>query len=278
MIEEEGTEDEDSQINRPSTEDKTATYRRIIFAKRPIDQTLRPISEDFVEKPDDAKVATGNTLRRQLHEDTTKPNPIVEGSNDDHSDVYGGSLSTTRPLFTTSTPPRVLQRVPNRLDRPKIYLNRENLAPARFGNVKYDGSRAFEAETKAPQEERTEPQPVLIRAPVRVPENREYLRQSTEPVYVREQPEQFLRELPAGRVLVPTQRNNIEENPGYRPIDRQSASTSSAESAAFVLNDYRREYSLSDRESSARAGRGPKSGSNAWLHATKTLPEACHLS
>ncbi|XP_076239461.1 uncharacterized protein LOC143182384 [Calliopsis andreniformis] len=219
VIEEEGTEDEDSQINRPSTEDKTATYRRIIFAKRPIEQTLRPISEDFVEKQDDAKVATGNTLRRQLHEDNTKPSPVIEGSNDDHPDVYGGSLSTTRPLFTTTTSPRVLQRVSaSRVDRPKIFLNRESLAPARFENVKYDSSRALEVETKAPQEERTQPQPVLIRAPVRLPENRDFLRQSTEPVYVREQPEQFLRELPEGRVLVPTQRNNIEDNAAFRPI------------------------------------------------------------
>lgn len=220
LIEEEITEDEDSQINRPSTEDKTSTYRKIIFAKRPVEQNLRPISDDFVEKEDDGKVTSGNNLRRQLQEETTKPNPIVEGSSDDHSDVYGGSLSTTRPLFTTSTPPRVLQRVsPNRIDRPKVYVNRENLAPSRFENVnvKYDNTRVYEAETKAPQEERTQPQPVLIRGPARVPENREYLRQSTEPIFVRQQPEQFLRELPGGRILVPSQQN-IEEDPAYRPL------------------------------------------------------------
>lgn len=220
VIEEEITEDEDSQINRPSTEDKTSTYRKIIFAKRPVEQNLRPISDDFVEKEDDGKVTSGNNLRRQLQEETTKPNPIVEGSSDDHSDVYGGSLSTTRPLFTTSTPPRVLQRVsPNRIDRPKVYVNRENLAPSRFENVnvKYDNTRVYEAETKAPQEERTQPQPVLIRGPARVPENREYLRQSTEPIFVRQQPEQFLRELPGGRILVPSQQN-IEEDPAYRPL------------------------------------------------------------
>lgn len=219
MIEEEGAEDEDSQINRPSTEDKTSTYRRIIFAKRPIDQAFRPISEDFVEKEDDGK--TGNNLRRQLHEETTKANPILESSNDDHSDVYGGSLSTTRPLFTTTTPPRVLQRVsPNRAERPKIYVNRENLGPARFENVKYDSSRAYEAEaeTKAAQEERPQLQPILIRGPVRVPEGREYLRQSTEPVFVRQQPEQFLRELPGGRILLPAPPNNLEEDPAYRQL------------------------------------------------------------
>ncbi|XP_050573396.1 uncharacterized protein LOC126914024 isoform X3 [Bombus affinis] len=220
VIEEEITEDEDSQINRPSTEDKTSTYRKIIFAKRPVEQNLRPISDDFVEKEDDGKVTSGNNLRRQLQEETTKPNPIVEGSSDDHSDVYGGSLSTTRPLFTTTTPPRVLQRVsPNRIERPKVYVNRENLAPSRFENVnvKYDNTRVYEAETKAPQEERTQPQPVLIRGPARVPENREYLRQSTEPIFVRQQPEQFLRELPGGRILVPSQQN-IEEDPAYRPL------------------------------------------------------------
>ncbi|XP_006562679.2 probable LIM domain-containing serine/threonine-protein kinase DDB_G0286997 isoform X3 [Apis mellifera] len=208
--------DEDSQINRPTTDDKTSTYRKIIFAKRPIDQTLRPISDDFIEKEDEAKVTSGNNLRRQLHEDTTKPNPIVEGSNDDHPDVYGGSLSTTRPLFTTTTPPRVLQRVSPaaRVEKPKVYVNRENLAPPRsFENV---NSRAFETETKIPQEERvSQPQPVLIRGPPRVAaENREYLRQSTEPIFVRQQPDQFL---PAGRILVPAQ-PNIEEDPAYRPL------------------------------------------------------------
>ncbi|XP_076628597.1 uncharacterized protein LOC143345396 [Colletes latitarsis] len=215
VIEEESAEDEDSQINRPSTEDKTSTYRRIIFAKRPVDQTLRPISEDFVEKDDETKVTTGNTLRRQLHDETTKPNPIVETSNDDHSDVYGGSLSTTRPLFTTTTPPRVLQRVSgNRVERPKIYLNRENLGPARFENVKYDGPRVYEAETKASREE--------TRVPSRMPENREYVRQSTEPIFVRQQPDQFLRELPGGRILLPSQQSNIDEDPAYRqiPINR----------------------------------------------------------
>ena len=208
--------DEDSQINRPTTDDKTSTYRKIIFAKRPVDQTLRPISDDFIEKEDEAKVTSGNNLRRQLHEDTTKPNPIVEGNNDDHPDVYGGSLSTTRPLFTTTTPPRVLQRVSPaaRVEKPKVYVNRENLAPPRsFENV---NSRAFETETKIPQEDRvSQPQPVLIRGPPRVAaENREYLRQSTEPIFVRQQPDQFL---PAGRILVPAQ-PNIEEDPAYRPL------------------------------------------------------------
>lgn len=220
IIEEESeVEDEDSQINRPTTDDKTSTYRKIIFAKRPVDQTLRPISEDFMEKEDETKVTSGNNLRRQLHEDTTKPNPIVEGSNDDHSDVYGGSLSTTRPLFTTTTPPRVLQRVSpaGRVEKPKVYVNRENLAPPRsFENV---NSRSFEAEAKIPQEERvSQPQPVLIRAPPRVAaENREYLRQSTEPIFVRQQPDQFLREVPGGRILIPAQ-PNIEEDPAYRPL------------------------------------------------------------
>ncbi|XP_012343397.2 uncharacterized protein LOC116413837 isoform X2 [Apis florea] len=217
IIEEESAEDEDSQINRPTTDDKTSTYRKIIFAKRPVDQTLRPISDDFIEKEDETKVTSGNNLRRQLHEDTTKPSPIVEGSNDDHSDVYGGSLSTTRPLFTTSTPPRVLQRVSpaGRVEKPKVYVNRENLAPARsFENV---NSRAFEAETKTVPEERVSPQPILIRGPPRVAENREYLRQSTEPIFVRQQPEQFLREVPGGRILVPAQQN-IEEDPAYRPL------------------------------------------------------------
>ncbi|XP_076760904.1 uncharacterized protein LOC143429261 [Xylocopa sonorina] len=220
IIEEESGEDEDSQINRPTTDDKTSTYRRVIFTKRPIDQTLGPISEDFEGKEDNSKVATGNDLRRQLHEETTKATPLLQSSSDDHSDVYGGSLSTSRPLFTMSTPPRFLQRGPaSRVPRPKVYVNRENLASGRYENVKYDNSRVYETETKAPQEERTEPQPVLIRGQTRVPENREYIRQSTtEPIFVRQQPDLFLRELPEGRILVPSRQASLEEGSAYRPI------------------------------------------------------------
>ncbi|CAL7935699.1 unnamed protein product [Xylocopa violacea] len=223
IIEEESAEDEDSQINRPTTDDKTSTYRRVIFTKRPIDQrTLGPISEDLEGNEDDSRVTTGNDLRRQLHEETTpKATPLLlQSSSDDHSDVYGGSsLSTSRPLFAMSAPPRFLQRGPaSRVPRPKVYVNRENLGSGRrYENVKYDNTRVYETETKVPQEDRTQPEPVLIRGQPRVPENREYARQSTtaEPIFVRQQPDLFLRELPPeGR--------NLEEDPAYRsiPIDR----------------------------------------------------------
>lgn len=225
IVIEEDTEDEDSQINRPSTDDKSGTYRRIIFAKRPIEHSLPPISEDFVEKEDEAKITTGNTLRRQLHDETTKSNSGSADDSDDHSDVYGGSLSTTRPLFTTSAPSRVLQRVSStsRTERPKFYVNRqENLgAGGRFNSPKYDDSRVYETETKpSPQEERTTTQQILLRSSTaRVPtETRDYVRQSTEPVFVRQQPEQYLRELPP-RILVPSQQGNLEEDGGvYRAI------------------------------------------------------------
>lgn len=225
IVIEHGTEDEDSQINRPSTDDKSGTYRRIIFAKRPIEHSLPPISEDFVEKEDDAKITTGNTLRRQLHEETTKSSSSIADDGDDHSDVYGGSLSTTRPLFTTTTPSRILQKISTtpRTERPKFYVNRqENLgAGGRFDSPKYDSPRVYETETKPSQEERTTTQQILLRtSTARVPtETREYVRQSTEqPVFMRQQPEQYLRELPP-RILVQAQQGNLEEDGGvYRAV------------------------------------------------------------
>ncbi|XP_012538729.2 uncharacterized protein LOC105838022 isoform X2 [Monomorium pharaonis] len=228
IVIEEDTEDEDSQINRPSADDKDGAYRRIIFAKRPIEHSLPPISEDFVEKEDEAKITTGNTLRRQLHDETTKSNSGIADEGDDHSDVYGGSLSTTRPLFTTTAPSRVLQRVSStsRTERPKFYVNRqENLgAGGRFNSPKYDDSRVYETETKStPQEERTTTQQILLRSSTaRVPtestSTRDYVRQSTEPVFVRQQPEQYLRELPP-RILVPSQQGNLEDDGSvYRAI------------------------------------------------------------
>ncbi|XP_029175669.1 uncharacterized protein LOC114944091 isoform X2 [Nylanderia fulva] len=218
----EETTDEDSQINRPSTDDKTGAYRRIIFAKRPIEHNLPPISEDFVDKEDEGKITTGNSLRRQLHDETSKSSA---DNNDDHSDVYGGSLSTTRPLFTTSAPPRVIQRVSStpRPDRPKIYVNRDNLGAAgRFDNPKYEDSRIYETETTKPtQEERTPtPQLLLRTSTARVPpsENREFLRQTTEPVFVRPPPEQYLRELPPRLLVQSQQQGNLEEDNVYRAI------------------------------------------------------------
>lgn len=224
IVIEEGTEDEDSQINRPSTDDKTGAYRRIIFAKRPIEHSLPPISEDFVEKEDEAKITTGNTLRRQLHDEATKSSSSIADDSDDHPDVYGGSLSTTRPLFTTTAPSRILQRVSStpRPERPKFYVNRqENLgAGGRFDSPKYEAPRVYETETKPSQEERTTTQQILLRtSTARIPtETRDYVRQSTEPVFVRQQAEQYLRELPP-RILVQSQQGNLEEDGGvYRAI------------------------------------------------------------
>lgn len=220
IVIDEETANEDSQINRPSTDDKNGVYRRIIFAKRPIEHALPPISDDFVEREDDGKITTGNTLRRQLHDETTKSNSPVDNS-DDHSDVYGGSLSTTRPLFTTTAPPRILQRLSAaRADRQKVYVSRENLGAAgRFDSPKYDEPRIYETETKPTPDERTTTQQILLRTTTSLPtENREYVRQTTtEPVYVRQQPEALLRELPP-RVLVQSQPSNLDENTAYRSI------------------------------------------------------------
>ncbi|XP_046825016.1 putative uncharacterized protein DDB_G0291608 isoform X2 [Vespa crabro] len=230
-VEEDPEDVEDSQINRPSVEEKNNGYRRILFAKRPIEQNLRPITEDFVEKDDDPKISTGNNLRRQLHDDVTKAsissmdnnnnsnNNNNNNNNDEHSDVYSGALSTTRPLFTTTTPSRVIQRIPGtRLDRPKIYVNRENLGPVRFDDPKYESPRVYEPEAKSTLEEQTSTQPILLRGPPRIPvDNRDYLRQTTEPIFVRGQSESYVQELQP-RVLLPGQQNNIEEEPAYRHI------------------------------------------------------------
>ncbi|XP_043270170.1 uncharacterized protein [Venturia canescens] len=214
---------EDSQITRPSGEDRPSGYRRILFAKRPVDHSLRPITEEFEEKEEETKITTGNTLRRQLPEETTKPETTSEAANDDHSDVYGGSLSTTRPLFTTNAPPRLIHRLAN--PRPKsLYVNQNNLGPARFDNNKFEGPRVYEEESKTTQDERDPPQQIVIRSPQRMTtENREYVRQqqTTEPVYVRQPPEQFLRELSSAGLLI--RANNGDEENEYRtrvPIGR----------------------------------------------------------
>jgi len=215
-------DDEDSQINRPSTDDKNNAYRRIVFAKRPIEHSLPVISDDFVEKEDEAKITTGNNLRRQLHDDANKPTSGVETGDDHHSDVYGGSLSTTRPLFTTTVPSRVLQRVSSttaRTDRPKIYLNRDSLGASRLDGPKYEGTRIYETETKPSQEERVSSQQLLLRpTTARIPvDDRDYTRPTTESVYLRQQADQYLRELPP-RILVQSQPGNLDEEGVYRAI------------------------------------------------------------
>lgn len=215
---EEEPSDEDSQINRPSTDEKVATYRRILFAKRPIDHSLRPITEEFEEKEEEHRASSGNTLRRQLQEETTKAVVHeVHEATDEHSDVYGGALSTTRPLFTTSSPPRILHRL--RSERPKLYQvtppPQENVGPARFENPKYETTRSYEAQSKADdREERESTPPIIIRPSSRAPD-RDYVRQTTESVFVRQPPEQILRDISSGLLV----QHNMEDD-GYRPIGR----------------------------------------------------------
>ncbi|XP_044008096.1 uncharacterized protein LOC122852391 isoform X2 [Aphidius gifuensis] len=206
---------EDSQLTRPSTDEKI-NLRKIIFPKRPIDQSLRPITEEFEEKEEEEelKATTGNALRRQLHEDTTK-NDNHEINNDEHSDVYGGALSTARPLFTTSSSPKIIQRI--RSERPKMLYQMsssvpDNIGPARFDNTKY------EAETKTPEERETTQPIVYQTVPSRL-NDRDYARQTTEqPVYVRREPEQqLLRDLSSGVVVQPT---NIDDEYRAAPVGR----------------------------------------------------------
>lgn len=215
---------DDSQINRPSTDDKS-NYRRIVFTKRPPDQNLRPITEDLENLDEDGKLFTGNTLRRQLPETGSKSSStIMESSHDDHADVFGGALSTTRPLFTTNSVPRILQRVTGgRTERPKpVFLNRDNVGPARFEEAKYEGGQVFESDAKNSNEERDPPQQILIRTTTKAPlESRDYVRQSSEPVYVHQQPEAYERQPVPEGILVRAPANHPEDQ-GYRavPISR----------------------------------------------------------
>ncbi|XP_033226372.1 uncharacterized protein LOC117178922 isoform X2 [Belonocnema kinseyi] len=227
VLEEETEAEGDSQIKKP--EEKVPTFRKVIFAKRPVDVTLRPITEEFEEKEEEDKITTGNTLRRQLHEDTTKSVPVVNVEHhheDDHGDhVYGGALSTSRPLFTINNPPRVVQRVASlRQERAKtLYVNnRETLAPAR-----YEPPRTYESDAKI-QDERENAaaaqQQVLIEPPR--DQVRDYPQQNPEqPIYVRKQ-NGYSRVLPPGGILVrgPPPENLLEDDPAsYRtplPINR----------------------------------------------------------
>ncbi|XP_051168083.1 uncharacterized protein LOC127285910 isoform X2 [Leptopilina boulardi] len=223
ILEEEAST-EDSQTKKP--EEKVSAFRKIIFAKRPVDVTLRPITEEFEEKEEDDKITTGNSLRRQLHEEgTTKAIPVVkiEHIEDDHGDhVYGGALSTTRPLFTTGSPPRIIQRVaPLRPERAKsIFINRDNLGPARF-----DPPRTYESDPKV-QDDRVNAaameQQILL-GPSTQDQSRDYPQTNPEqPVYVRQQ--DGYRVLPPGGVLIrgpPLENLLQEENPAtYRTPNR----------------------------------------------------------
>ncbi|XP_011499936.1 PREDICTED: uncharacterized protein LOC105363835 [Ceratosolen solmsi marchali] len=218
VLEEDEVLDEDSQITRPSAGDKNTSMRRVIFTKRPLDQNLRPITEEFEDKEEEIKITTGNSLRRQLQEETTKAAPVVE-QEEDQADIYGGALSTSRPLFTTTTPPRVVQRVSGlRHDRQKhIYVNEDN------GPIKLDeDQRVYEQQESKQhqQEDRNTAQQILIRTTTRppTPEARDYIRQSPEPLYLRQQPEGYIRDIPSGGILVQAQGNHLDEDPTYRQI------------------------------------------------------------
>ncbi|XP_023248376.1 uncharacterized protein LOC106639578 [Copidosoma floridanum] len=217
ILEEDDTAEEDSQNTRTSMRDKETTLRKVVFTKRPLDQNLPPITEEFEDKAEEIKITSGNALRRQLKEEITKATPVVEHE-DDHADIYGGALSTSRPLFTTTTPPRVIQRVNDiRQERQKhIYINSDN-GPAKFE----PSSRVYQQqETKTDaQEDRNPAQQVLIRTTTRAPaDQREYIRQPVEPIYVRQQADAYLRDLSPGSILVPNPENNLEEDPRIRSV------------------------------------------------------------
>lgn len=213
-------EPEDSQITRPSIEVKNPSRRKTFLGKRPLDHNLRPITEEFDEKSEETKTSpSGNNLRRQLHEETTIK---VEESqeSDENSDVYGGSLSTTRPLFTTSSTPRIIQRL--RTDRPKVYHQMTPSSSETPETTEYDSAtqttRVYEAENKLP-ESREIPTQYYLRPVTTKMTPRDYTTHPG-PIYIRREPEQILRDLSTG-ILMP-QAAPVSEEEEYRVnhIDR----------------------------------------------------------
>ncbi|KAJ8674661.1 hypothetical protein QAD02_010447 [Eretmocerus hayati] len=198
------TIDEDSHLTKPGANEKlSSSLRRVAFTKRPLEHNLRPITEEFEAKEEEAKVASGNTLRRQLPESTTKAAPVVELESD-HSDVFGGALSTSRPLFTTMSsprpsPPRVADL---RLERPRPST------PPKY--ERQESSSKAPSNHRTSDEDRNPAQQVLVRTTARAPVDapREYLRGGEG--------------LPPGAVLVPVQQGNgnldEQEDPAYRQI------------------------------------------------------------
>ncbi|XP_058789366.1 uncharacterized protein LOC131663183 isoform X2 [Phymastichus coffea] len=216
VLEEEAIIDENSPSTKTNTGDKASALRKVVFTKRPLDQSLRPITEEFEDKEEETKITTGNSLRRQLQDETTKATPVVE-QEDDHADVYGGALSTSRPLFTTTTPPRVIQRLSGlQQERQKnVYSNQEK------GPATFEQPRAYEQQESktSTQEDRNPAQQVLFRTATKAPtETREFVRQAVDPLYVRQQQEAYLREVQPGGLLVQGPSNNLEEDPAYRQV------------------------------------------------------------
>ncbi|KAK0175013.1 hypothetical protein PV327_008798 [Microctonus hyperodae] len=217
-------ENQYSQITRPTVEVKTPIPRKIMTPKRIVDHTLRPITEEFEEKSQSLKSShTGNTLRRQLQEERSiKVEESPENSSDENSDVYMGSLSTTRPLFTTSAVPKIIQQI--RTDQSKmIYqqsasLNEDNMSADVYDNDKYEAKKVHEIDNKFAMKERLTPTQLNFRAvsvPSRIPQREYIIKQSSdEPIHIRHQPEQIMRES-SSTILMPTPENDNDEGTIY---------------------------------------------------------------
>ncbi|CAD6238114.1 GSCOCG00008399001-RA-CDS [Cotesia congregata] len=224
--------EEDSQITRPTVEAKAATQRKSYFTKRPLDHTLRPITEEFEEKEEESKSpVSGNNLRRQLQDETTIKVRESQESSDEHSDVYhAGTLSTPRPLFTTTNNPKIIQRV--RMERPKLFYHPnnhqqqvkssadENYGPAQFDDNKYQSQRNYEAENKVAEQEREAPEQFVYRVPQARLSPRDYVR-PMDPTYIRRQ--QILRDLPPGLFVQPQDGEEEYQPPVERILARLQA-------------------------------------------------------
>lgn len=218
ILETEEVNDEDSQITRPGAVDKAAALTKVVFTKRPLDQELRPITEIFEEKDEETKVTSGNALRRQLQDETTKTAvPVVE-DDDDQPDVFGGALSTSRPLFTSTTlhsrpSHRVSTVRSEHRHRPNYLSNHDNPGPAKFTTSKSEVStKVYENEAKGGlTEERNIRQPLFVRALVK---EKDHVRQGTESILIRQPHSQPLRTRDAtGRLLIPAPQHQQHHQP-----------------------------------------------------------------
>ncbi|XP_059611804.1 uncharacterized protein LOC132258491 [Phlebotomus argentipes] len=99
------------QITRPDKLEINQVSKVMITKSRET-STSKPVTEEDVEKEHDRKSVRGNHLRRQLaeKEDHYEAQPQIlytQAAGEDSSHVYGGGAGNVRPLFTTTSSPRI---------------------------------------------------------------------------------------------------------------------------------------------------------------------------
>lgn len=99
------------QITRPDKLEINQVSKVMITKSRET-STSKPVTEEDVEKELDRKSVRGNNLRRQLaeKEDHYEAQPQIlytQAAGEDSSHVYGSGTGNVRPLFTTTSSPRI---------------------------------------------------------------------------------------------------------------------------------------------------------------------------